>query len=79
MTMPSANPHIHLYESARRVFGGFLLAAVSAIPLGLPIGRVGVLRPMLDPTISLVQPVPVLPRKACPKLGFGQATTRMGD
>jgi NitT/TauT family transport system permease protein len=55
----SATAHIHLYESARRVFGGFLLAAIAAIPLGLLIGRVAVLRQMLDPTISLLRPVPV--------------------
>jgi len=50
---------VHLYLSAGRVYGGFLLAAVAAIPLGLLIGRVAVLRQMLDPTLSLLRPIPV--------------------
>jgi NitT/TauT family transport system permease protein len=55
----SASLPIHLWMSLQRVYGGFLLAAVLAIPLGLLIGRVPLLRAMLDPTISLLRPVPV--------------------
>jgi NitT/TauT family transport system permease protein len=55
----SATAHIHLYQSARRVYGGFALAAVTGIPLGLLIGRIRLLRQMLDPTISLLRPIPV--------------------
>jgi NitT/TauT family transport system permease protein len=50
---------VHLWMSAQRVYGGFLLAAVTAIPLGLLIGRLPLLRAILDPTISLLRPIPV--------------------
>lgn len=55
----SGTAYIHLYQSARRVFGGFLLAAATGIPLGLLLGRVRLLRLMLDPTLSLLRPIPV--------------------
>jgi NitT/TauT family transport system permease protein len=55
----SATLHIHLWQSASRVYGGFLLAAAAAIPLGLVIGRVKMVRQMLDPTLQLLRPVPV--------------------
>src|ERR1700674_5502187 len=41
---------IHLWKSMQRVYGGFFLAALLAIPLGLMIGRVKFLRQLLDPT-----------------------------
>jgi NitT/TauT family transport system permease protein len=55
----SGTAYIHLYQSARRVYSGFLLAAAAGIPLGLVLGRVKLLRQMLDPTISLLRPIPV--------------------
>ncbi len=55
----SATLHIHMLESMRRVYGGFALAAVVAIPLGLLIGRIKVVRQMLDPTIQILRPIPV--------------------
>ena len=55
----SASLPVHLWKSLQRVYGGFLLAAALAVPLGLLIGRVPLLRAMLDPTISLLRPVPV--------------------
>jgi hypothetical protein len=56
MTMLQRHRAYPSLRVARRVFGGFLLAAVTAIPLGLLIGRVGVLRQILEPTISLLRP-----------------------
>ena len=50
---------LHLWKSVERVYGGFLLAALLGIPLGLLIGRVELLRQLLDPTISLLRPIPV--------------------
>jgi NitT/TauT family transport system permease protein len=50
---------VHLWMSVQRVYGGFLLAAVIAVPLGLLIGRLPLLRAMLDPTISVLRPIPV--------------------
>jgi NitT/TauT family transport system permease protein len=50
---------IHVWKSMQRVYGGFFLAAIAAIPLGLLIGRMRLLRQLLDPTISLLRPIPV--------------------
>ena len=49
----------HLFASMQRVYGGFLLAAAIGIPLGLLIGKVPLLRALLDPTLSLLRPIPV--------------------
>jgi NitT/TauT family transport system permease protein len=49
----------HIWKSMTRVYGGFFLAAVIAIPLGLMIGRLKILRQLLDPTINLLRPIPV--------------------
>jgi NitT/TauT family transport system permease protein len=43
----------------QRVYGGFFLAAAIGIPLGMMIGRIRILRQLLDPTISLLRPIPV--------------------
>ena len=50
---------IHVWKSVQRVYGGFFLAALIGIPLGLLIGRIKLLRQLLDPTISLLRPIPV--------------------
>ncbi len=49
----------HLLASMQRVYGGFALAMVIGIPLGLLIGKVKLIRQMLDPTLSLLRPIPV--------------------
>jgi NitT/TauT family transport system permease protein len=49
----------HLLASVSRVYGGFLLAASVAVPLGLMIGRIGLIRAMFEPTLQLLRPVPV--------------------
>ena len=49
----------HLFASMQRVYGGFALAIVIGIPLGLLIGKVKIIRQMLDPTLSLLRPIPV--------------------
>jgi NitT/TauT family transport system permease protein len=49
----------HLLASLSRVYGGFAIAAVVAVPLGLLIGRVAVVRRALDPTLQVLRPVPV--------------------
>ena len=50
---------IHVWKSVQRVYGGFFLAALIGIPLGMMIGRIKVLHQLLDPTISLLRPIPV--------------------
>jgi NitT/TauT family transport system permease protein len=49
----------HVWKSMQRVYGGFFLAALVGIPLGMMIGRIKVMRQLLDPTISLLRPIPV--------------------
>ncbi len=49
----------HLSASASRVYGGFALAALAALPLGMLIGRVPAVRAALEPTLQLLRPVPV--------------------
>ena len=51
--------HVHLWKSVTRVYGGFFAAAFVAIPLGLLIGRIPVVRAVVDPTLQLLRPVPV--------------------
>jgi NitT/TauT family transport system permease protein len=55
----SATLHIHLLASMSRVYGGFALAALCAVPLGLLIGRVPLVRDLLDPFLQLMRPIPV--------------------
>ena len=51
--------HVHLIASMSRVFGGFAIALAVALPLGLMIGRIPVVRQLLDPTLQLLRPIPV--------------------
>ena len=55
----SATLHIHLFASMIRVYGGFALAALVAVPLGLLIGRNETVRALLDPFLQLMRPIPV--------------------
>src|SRR6266705_3058784 len=55
----SATILTHVWKSMQRCYVGFLLSAVIAIPLGLLLGRVKVLRQLLDPTINVLRPIPV--------------------
>ncbi|WP_407523194.1 ABC transporter permease [Methylobacterium oryzisoli] len=55
----SATLLTHLGASLARVFGGFGLAVAAALPLGLLIGRVPLVRQLLDPTFQILRPVPV--------------------
>jgi NitT/TauT family transport system permease protein len=49
----------HLLASLSRVYGGFALAAAAALPLGILIGRVPLIRALLDPVLQILRPVPV--------------------
>lgn len=49
----------HLAASTQRVATGFLVAAVLGIVLGILMGRSARLTEMLDPTLSLLRPIPV--------------------
>jgi NitT/TauT family transport system permease protein len=49
----------HLFASLGRVYGAFLLAAAVALPLGMLIGRLALVRDILDPMLQLLRPIPV--------------------
>jgi NitT/TauT family transport system permease protein len=51
--------HVHLLASVSRVYGGFALALMVALPLGMLIGRVPLVRQVIDPTLQMLRPVPV--------------------
>jgi len=55
----SATLLTHTFSSLGRVFGGFALAALVGIPLGLLIGRIALVRRLLDPSIQILRPIPV--------------------
>jgi NitT/TauT family transport system permease protein len=55
----SATLLTHLAASMGRVYGGFALALVVALPLGLMIGRIPLIRQLLDPTLQIMRPIPV--------------------
>jgi NitT/TauT family transport system permease protein len=51
--------YVHLLASMSRVYGGFALALLVALPLGLMIGRIPFARKLLDPTLQVLRPIPV--------------------
>jgi NitT/TauT family transport system permease protein len=55
----SATLLTHLLASMGRVYGGFALAALFALPIGIMIGRMPVARMLLDPFLQLMRPIPV--------------------
>src|SRR5260370_40334541 len=55
----SATLLTHLLASMSRVYGGFALAALFALPIGLLIGRLPAARMLLDPFLQLMRPIPV--------------------
>jgi NitT/TauT family transport system permease protein len=67
--------HIHLLMSMARVYGGFALACLAAIPLGLLIGRVKMVREMLDPLLQILRPIPVTAWLPLSMIIFGLGAT----
>jgi len=55
----SGTLYFHVLASISRVYGGFAMALIVALPLGILIGRVPLVRQLVDPTIQLLRPVPV--------------------
>jgi len=49
----------HVIASVSRVYGGFFLAVIVALPLGLMIGRIPTVRQMFDPMLQILRPIPV--------------------
>ncbi|HEX4365763.1 MAG TPA: ABC transporter permease [Rhodopila sp.] len=48
-----------LIASASRVYGAFILAAALALPIGMLIGRLRIVKELLEPTFQVLRPVPV--------------------
>lgn len=48
----------HIGASAYRVFGGFFLAAIVGIPLGLAMGLWKPIREQMEPIVDLLRPIP---------------------
>ena len=49
----------NLLTSASRVYGGFLLSACLGLSLGMLIGRIRLVRRLLDSTFQMLRPIPV--------------------
>jgi len=50
----------HILLSCRRIFIGFAVAAVIAVPLGLLMGRFKVLRELVFPVLEVLRPIPAI-------------------
>jgi NitT/TauT family transport system permease protein len=51
---------MHVTLSCRRIFIGFSLAAIVAVPLGLVMGRFMVIREMIFPVLEVLRPIPAI-------------------
>ena len=71
--------HIHVLASVSRVYGGFTLALIVALPLGMLIGRVPLVRQLGDPTIQLLRPVPVTAWLPLAMIGTRSPSGRAGS
>lgn len=49
----------HSWASLYRVFGGFALAVVVGVPLGMVMGRIEIAQRAIDPTLQILRPIPV--------------------
>ena len=50
----------HVVTSGRRVLGGFTLAAIVAVPLGIFLGTSRTAKALFDPILSIIRPLPSL-------------------
>jgi NitT/TauT family transport system permease protein len=50
----------HAYISCRRIFLGFLIAGMIAIPLGLLMGRFRLIRELVFPVTEVIRPIPAI-------------------
>ena len=50
----------HVVTSGRRVLGGFILAAIVAVPLGIFLGTSRTAKALFDPILSIIRPLPSL-------------------
>jgi NitT/TauT family transport system permease protein len=69
------NIYAHLAASFVRAISGFAIAAVFAIPLGLLVGRIAVVREYFDPIIRALYPIPGIAWIPLAILWFGLGNT----
>lgn len=69
------NIYEHLAASLIRAVSGFAIAAASAIPLGLLVGRIRAVREFLDPVIRSLYPIPGIAWIPLAILWFGLGNT----
>ena len=50
----------HVYLSCRRIFIGFTIAAIVAVPLGLVMGRFRLVREIVFPVCEVLRPIPAI-------------------
>ncbi len=50
----------HVYLSCRRIFVGFTIAAIVAVPLGLVMGRFRLVREIVFPVCEVLRPIPAI-------------------
>ena len=50
----------HVVTSGRRVLGGFVLAVIVAVPLGITLGTSRTAKALFDPILSIIRPLPSL-------------------
>ena len=50
----------HVVTSGRRVLGGFVLAVIVAVPLGIALGTSPTAKALFDPILSIIRPLPSL-------------------
>ncbi len=50
----------HAYLSCRRIFFGFIIAGLIAVPLGLLMGRFRLIRELIFPVTEVIRPIPAI-------------------
>src|SRR5260370_32141019 len=65
----------HLLASMSRVYGGFALAALFALPIGIMVGRMPTARMLLDPFLQVMRPIPVTAWLPLSMILFGLGAT----
>lgn len=56
----SGNWHVHALASAKRVFIGFVLGGAAGVVVGTIAGMFGRFHRMLDPSLQLLRPIPIV-------------------
>ena len=56
----SGNWHVHALASAKRVFIGFVLGGVAGVIVGTIAGMFNTFHRMLDPSLQLLRPIPIV-------------------